>query len=315
MVARFRSFLRFAGELRQVIAQADVVNCHHAVLALLLPGRTLITTYHGYRGRLNLRFGTRVGEAISVLVRRLLIGPALRKSRTVTLVSQSLYEEAARAKICEPLVIFNGTNLPNLGRTTVTKTHFLYVGRLDLDKNVAQLLRAYCNSGINVPLLVVGDGSERANLERLYKNEPVEFLGKLSQEALVGLYAAAYAFVTASTFETFCLPVIEAASIGCPSVGPRSGALPEVILDGETGYLVDDPECELAEILERIVSLGEDERAKIEAACRVWADRFGWEAIAAQYEQAYANIAKFGLTPAAPEAAGSSSPRSVSETG
>jgi glycosyltransferase involved in cell wall biosynthesis len=212
----------------------------------------------------------------------------------VTLVSRSLYDEAERASIREPEIIFNGASLPGSRPTAAPKTHLLYVGRLDRDKNVSGLLRAYCESGIEVPLIVAGDGSERTVLEGQYKDSPIRFLGNISPKALVELYASAYAFVTASTFETFCLPVIEAASVGCPSVGPNSGALPEVIRDGETGYLINDLGKEFGEILARIVSLGVDDRRELENACRIWAGRFQWATIARHYEDAYARIAASG---------------------
>jgi glycosyltransferase involved in cell wall biosynthesis len=309
-VARITAFWRFMRELRRLTRQADVVNCHHAVLSLVLPRKKLITTYHGYRGRLNLRFGARVGEAVSVSIRRLLIAPALRKSRLVTLVSRSLYEEAARATIRDPQIIFNGASLPHCERFTAPKTHLLYVGRLDPDKNVAVLLRAYREANLDVPLLVAGEGSERTKLEERYKDSAVEFLGNVSQEILVDLYAGAYAFVTASNFETFCLPVIEAASMGCPSIGPNSGALPEVICDGETGYLVDEPSLVFAQILEKIVFLTENDRRKLEVVSRNWAANFQWATVTKEYEKAYASILTQNSPPALAKSEELVSPRS-----
>ncbi len=294
LLSRAVNFLAFARELRRAARQADVVNCHHAVLSHLLPKDRLVTTYHGYRGRLNLRFGARWGEMISGFMRRAVIAPALRRSRMVTLVSRSLTEEAERAKARSTTVIMNGVSLPQQAPPAARKSHFLYAGRLDPDKNVGGLLKAYAAAGTDIPLVVAGEGSERADFERRYRDKPIEFIGNVSREELVELYGGAYAFLTASTFETFCLPVIEAASVGCPSVGPHSGALPEVIRHDETGFLLPEFERELAGFIEILVALGEKDRTRMAANCRSWSSHFQWDAVAGQYEQAYRTIVEAG---------------------
>jgi glycosyltransferase involved in cell wall biosynthesis len=292
--SRAVNFLAFARKLRRAARQADIVNCHHAILSHLLPKDRLVTTYHGYRGRLNLRFGSRLGEAISGFVRRAIIAPALRKSRIVTLVSRSLAEEAERANVRCTRVIMNGVSVPQRASSPACKSHFLYAGRLDPDKNVGALLKAYAAVHTEIPLVVAGEGSERADLERRYHGQPIEFVGNVSQEALAELYGSAYAFLTASTFETFCLPVIEAANLGCPSVGPRSGALPEVIRHDETGFLLSEFERELPHFLEVVVSLSEQDRMKMASNCRSWSSHFRWDTVAGQYTDAYRAIAEAG---------------------
>lgn len=286
-----RSFLKFWRTLKSELRACDVVHSHHAVVSLVLPGRRLVTTYHGFRGRLNLKLGPRVGEGISQLVRRWLIRPALMRSRAVVLVSNSLAPETATVADDAVHVIYNGVDEPTASLQDATPEHFLYVGRLDPDKSPAELLRAYRAGGSLPPLLIAGDGSMRRQLEQEFAGQDIRFLGRVDRDALQALYAKAFAFVSASTFETFCLPVIEAAHQGCPSIGYRSGSLPEVIQDRETGWLLDDFERDSAEAFRAAVEMDEAGRAELASRCRAWARRFSWDSAMRQYVDLYRRIA------------------------
>ena len=100
-------------------------------------------------------------------------------------------------------------------------------------------------------LLIVGDGSDRARLEtdaaRLGLNGQVRFAGKLDDSALSKAYAEAAVFAlpvrttvgNGSGGEGFGLVFLEAAAAGLPVVAGDGGAIPEVVRDGETGFLID----------------------------------------------------------------------------
>ncbi|MEO0062441.1 MAG: hypothetical protein RLZZ08_1001 [Pseudomonadota bacterium] len=282
---------RFLATMRRELAAFDVVNCHHAVISLLLPSRNLLTTYHGFRGRLNLRFGNHLGEAISRTVRRFVIRPSLGRSQAVVLVSRSLEKEAGAAGNCLPRIVYNGVAGPEQPIQRQKPKHLLYVGRLDPDKNVRELLATYRSADSLPPLLVVGDGAERGELEAEFADKSIRFLGRVGRKELDSLYAEAHAFVTASTFETFCLPVIEAAHVGCPSIGYRSGSLPEVIADGRTGWLTDDFARDGASLLRKAATLSDCERAEVERNCRDWAEGFSWDRALQQYSDLFVEIA------------------------
>jgi N-acetyl-alpha-D-glucosaminyl L-malate synthase BshA len=90
-------------------------------------------------------------------------------------------------------------------------------------------------------LLLVGDGPERPQLERLTRSEglgnSVRFLGK--QEAIEELLSISDVFLLPSANESFGLAALEAMACEVPVVSSNIGGIPEVNIDGETGYLCD----------------------------------------------------------------------------
>ena len=112
----------------------------------------------------------------------------------------------------------------------------LYVGRLAPEKGVATLLEGWRQVGARLPLKVVGSGP----LEPLLAAPPpgVEWLGQQSRERVLALMRDATVLVFPSEwFETFGLGIVEAFATGLPVVASRLGVIPELVRDGETGWL------------------------------------------------------------------------------
>jgi len=88
-------------------------------------------------------------------------------------------------------------------------------------------------------LLMVGDGPERANMENLCREldtcQDVRFLGKL--EAVEEVLSVADLFLMPSEKESFGLAALEAMACEVPVVSSNAGGLPELNLDGKTGFL------------------------------------------------------------------------------
>jgi glycosyltransferase involved in cell wall biosynthesis len=91
--------------------------------------------------------------------------------------------------------------------------------------------------------VVVGDGNDRSWLEAhsrtLGLGDVATFTGHVSREALAGFYAACDIFVLPSDKEGFGIVYLEAMAAGKPVVAARAGGVPEVVVDGETGLLVE----------------------------------------------------------------------------
>jgi N-acetyl-alpha-D-glucosaminyl L-malate synthase BshA len=108
-------------------------------------------------------------------------------------------------------------------------------------KRIDDVLRVFAGVAKVVPaiLLLVGDGPERARIEALTAElglaDSVHFLG-LQRDFLRALQHSDL-FLLCSTTEGFGLSALEALSCGVPVVGSRVGGVPEVVLDGETGFL------------------------------------------------------------------------------
>jgi glycosyltransferase involved in cell wall biosynthesis len=87
---------------------------------------------------------------------------------------------------------------------------------------------------------MVGDGPDRAPAERLAKELGVQtdvyFLG--SQPEVVEILAEADVLLQPSEMESFGLTALEASAACTPVVASKVGGLPEVIIDGETGFLL-----------------------------------------------------------------------------
>jgi N-acetyl-alpha-D-glucosaminyl L-malate synthase BshA len=109
-------------------------------------------------------------------------------------------------------------------------------------KRVDDVVRIFAEVRRAVPaalLVLVGDGPERSRVEGLVRelglSAAVCFLGK--QLDVVDVLRHADVFVLPSATESFGLAALEALSCGVPVVGSRAGGLPELVVDGRTGFL------------------------------------------------------------------------------
>lgn len=115
-----------------------------------------------------------------------------------------------------------------------------YLGRVDPEKNVDVLVRAFqdIDSGEDVKLVVIGGGSERRRLERRYRGSRVVFAGQVMDEGeRIAMLRAMDIFVLPSLVEGLSLSLLEAMACGVATVATDVGA------DGEAlrgaGVLVD----------------------------------------------------------------------------
>jgi glycosyltransferase involved in cell wall biosynthesis len=116
--------------------------------------------------------------------------------------------------------------------------------------------------------------------------------GRVANEEICSHYARAGIFVFPSIWhEPFGIPVIEAMAAGLPVVATRAGALPEVVVDGETGILVDRGDTQgLAAAIRKLLS-DPQLRARMGNAGRERVQRlFTWERSVARLEELYDGI-------------------------
>ncbi|PYU98548.1 MAG: hypothetical protein DMG26_18390 [Acidobacteria bacterium] len=90
--------------------------------------------------------------------------------------------------------------------------------------------------------VVVGDGDDRPRLQRLAEgtgvHQSVHFVGHQSEAELKSYYRKAEVFVMPSCQEGFGIVFLEAMAFGKPVIGAASGGIPDIVIDGATGYLV-----------------------------------------------------------------------------
>lgn len=142
-------------------------------------------------------------------------------------------------------------------------------------------------------LLLVGDGPERARIEtecrRLGICDAITFIGNLPlvEEVLVG----ADLFLLPSETESFGLAALEALSCGVPVIATRVGGLPEVVTEGETGFLF--PVGDVEGMANAAVGLLRDRgrHAQFAAAARTSAvERFAAEHVIGRYRDLYRRV-------------------------
>lgn len=173
----------------------------------------------------------------------------------------------------------------------------IHVSNFRKVKRVPDVVRAFSLIRKQLPakLLLVGDGPEMPVVCRLVRElglqEDVHFLGK--QDKLDELYSISDVMLLLSEKESFGLVLLEAMACGVPCIGTTIGGIPEVIEDGETGFL-----CELGnveEIAEKAMRILTDPHLHMymaKQAVQTVYKKFHSREIVEQYEDIYVSLAK-----------------------
>lgn len=120
-------------------------------------------------------------------------------------------------------------------------TVFLYIGRLDKDKNVETIFRAAAQCSVPVHLVIVGVGTEKERLIALGKeldlSSRITWFEETTKSKIIELYQSADVFVIMSPVETQSIVALQAISCGLPLIAANAGALPELVND-KNGFLI-----------------------------------------------------------------------------
>ncbi len=285
----------------------DVLHMHyaipHATAAFLAremykPTRYLpfVTTLHGTDITL-------VGSRKSFLpITRF----SIAQSDALTAISQYLADETCRTfGACAVEVIPNFINAneyrrrenerlrsqlaPNGEKLLMHVSNFRPVKRIgDCVRTLAQM-----RGQVNARLVMCGDGPERAGAETLAKDrgvaDDVLFVGQVPN--IADYLSVADLLLLPSETESFGLAALEAMACETPVIATRVGGLPEVVRDGETGFLVEVGDTQT--MAQRAVEILSDEKKQREmgARGRAWAvERFNTEIVIPQYEKLYERL-------------------------
>lgn len=120
---------------------------------------------------------------------------------------------------------------------------FLYVGRLEAYKGIHDLLDAFIHlirQGEKGRLVIVGNGGLSKLVESVAFDHPaIEYLGRLSGEALMHVYSQADVFVLPSRMEPWGLVINEALAASLPVIATdRVGCVDDLVRDGGNGWIV-----------------------------------------------------------------------------
>ena len=162
--------------------------------------------------------------------------------------------------------------------------YVLWIGRMNADKGPNRAIAAALEADVRLVLAgPVQPGQEEffaREVEPHIDGERVGYIGEVGEEK-AELYAGARAFLMPIRWpEPFGLVMTEAMACGTPVIAFPEGSAPEIVLDGETGFVVDD-EHAMAAAVGRLDEI-DPERCRESAR-----ERFDVAAVAEAYERAY----------------------------
>ncbi|MGB3801134.1 MAG: N-acetyl-alpha-D-glucosaminyl L-malate synthase BshA [Lewinella sp.] len=231
---------------------------------------------------------------------------AINKSDGVTAVSDALKQSTLdNFEICRPIeVIYNFIDFARFKRNN--KEHFkraiapngerilIHVSNFRPVKRVDDVIYIFkiINDQTPSKLLLIGDGPERNKCEdlsrRLGLTKDIRFLGK--QDAVEELLAVADVFLLPSASESFGLAALEAMACEVPVVSSNVGGIPEVNIDGVTGFtsgvgMVD-------KMAEDVMKIFKDEETlnRFRASALKQAERFDITNMIPKYEDYYQKV-------------------------
>ena len=235
------------------------------------------------------------------------IGSAVLSAKKIITVSEAskkdLVEEFSvpEAKVS---VIYEGVSLSGMptekqiaevkGKYLLSRPYFLFVGVLQRNKNLPGLTVGFnkflARSGLDFDLCIVGKTDPhypeiKAQALNIKHAEHLVFTGEVSDEDLKSLYAGANAFVSASRFEGFGLPGLEAMSYGLPLAVSNIPVFNEIYENGAI-YFDNGNTDSIAECL-RLLAQDRLYYMQVRAKAQARVKAFSWEKCAQETLQVY----------------------------
>jgi glycosyltransferase involved in cell wall biosynthesis len=188
----------------------------------------------------------------------------------------------------EPAIIPNPLRVSEWPFTAEKEDWLLWIGRMSPDKGPQRAIAAARAAGVQVLLAgPIQPGQEEffaSEVEPHVDGDTVVYLGEADSETKRDLYRRARGLLMPIRWpEPFGLVMIEAMACGTPVIAFPEGSVPELIRNGETGFVVDDEDA-MAQAVER---LGEIDPAHCRA---VTEERFGVDAVVERYEALYRSV-------------------------
>jgi N-acetyl-alpha-D-glucosaminyl L-malate synthase BshA len=236
---------------------------------------------------------------------------SINESDAITAVSHNLREETYKSFPIEKdiSVIYNFVDTARFSRKELP--HFrqaiapngekilLHVSNFRKVKRVPDVVKVFRQVRDVMPakLLLVGDGPDRPSIECLCRElglcDDIRFVGK--QEQLEDVMSVSDLFLLPSEYESFGLAALEAMASQVPVLSSNAGGLPEINIDGVTGYC--SPVGDVDQMAAHAISILKDETllAQLRKGALEQALRFHIDNIIPQYEALYDNVMQQAL--------------------
>lgn len=203
---------------------------------------------------------------------------AINKADTIVAISESVKNSLSQDFVVDSTkikVVYNGIPLEQFTQSKeidVAELQLIFIGRLIEEKGVQDIISGLRECNITYHLSIVGDGNYRTQLEALAEGLNIEFLGFRTDVS--ELLSTADVFVHLPKWEEgFGIAVVEAMAAGKICVCGKKGAMPEIITDGEDGFLVEGPQG-LVDVLQRIVKMDKNAIKRIQENAKRTASRY-----------------------------------------
>ncbi len=272
-------------EMGDVFARAaafDVIHNHNDYYAFPFARLTSTPTVTTTHGRLDL---AEVGTLYQHFAQQPLI--AISRSQRESLPD------------CNWLAtVYNGIDLRHFQLREQPGDYLVFLGRISPEKRPDRAIDIARDAGMRLLIAAKVDQADRYYYEHaiapLIRNSPnVEYVGEVDERQKNVLLGGAYAYLFPIDWpEPFGLTMVEAMATGTPVIAYRAGSVPEVVVDGVTGFICDSVH-DMVEAIPRV-------RALDRRACREHVERrFSAAAMAAGYEDAYRSLLEHRPAPSA----------------
>ena len=182
--------------------------------------------------------------------------------------------------------VYHGINLDSFTFQETPEDYLLYLGRIHHDKGAGEAIQIARKASMKLIMagIIQDEAYFKDQVEPFVDGSQIKFVGSVTNEQRNELLGRALGFIHSINFnEPFGLSVVEANACGTPVVAFKKGSMPEIISDGENGFLADD----IASAVEAIGNLKTISRHK----CRsVVEERFSQDRMVENYLAVYRRI-------------------------
>jgi glycosyltransferase involved in cell wall biosynthesis len=203
----------------------DIIHSHYDFYPLTfsrLTSTPLLTTIHGFSSE------------------RIL--PVYRKYRDNYYVSISDSDRAEGLNYVA--TVYNGIAVDSFDYSSTPGDYLLFFGRISYEKGTHRAIEVAKKTGMTLKIAGLVASEHRAYFEKYVTpeidGEQIQYLGMVSEETRIELFKRAYCSLHLISFaEPFGLTLVESLACGTPVIATNKGSVPEILINGETGFIVE----------------------------------------------------------------------------
>ncbi len=294
-----RKARKLAARIRPDVVHGQEIGLYGDVATKCGPNS--VVTVHGL-AHVEMKMAARraITDTLRVRITEGLVRRVLRRAKVVISISDydsrelSQFVKGSRVAIANPI----RSEFFSLAPSSPTPPRLLFAGVMNERKNVLGLLRAFASARIGIDgarLVIVGPQPDKAYalavrraITELGLEDAVDILGLVDDDLLRSEISAARAVALFSREETAPTIIAQAMAAGKPVVASRVGGVAEMVIDGETGFVVDS--ADETAMAGRIHTLLDDQELCLRLgryAHELAVDRYAPDAVAAKTVAAY----------------------------